>query len=410
MDKKSFRPCFVNIPALFVLCLLLFTSARAQQNDDSEKSLGDLFEDFKTTRKLPCGQRDEALRVGRLIVEKYSHDEINKDVIAYVQKLIPQIEALDKVCKDEFSLENLYARFTVTLKAPCGDRFDAVRFGKTLLQRYEDDVQNREVIEYVRKKLEPIEKEDRICRLKARYDNAYKTKYWNEFFVVSKEIIAEEGDKPLALDVILTLVSVGFDLTAYEKDDFYNADTVSYAQKAIELIENGTKTQACWGIFECYENREKALGWLNYTIGYISYFRLKGDKKAIPYFYKAARYEMEFKDDAFVYQAVAIYYFDKEASMASSLDINSFITKAQSIANPIDGTADNLWDEAAKNKEIVALYKNLVNLYNLHYNLAESENAPDLANYIQKLISRPLIDPSAKIRRKPKPSRIYRTQ
>ena len=108
---------------------------------------------------------------------------------------------------------------------------------------------------------------------------------------------------------------------------------------------------------------------------------------------------MEFKYDAFVYQAVAIYYFDQSAVTASSLTINDFITKAN---NPnLAGETSNFTETSAKNNEIAMLFKQLVNLYNLRYNLEDNENVNDLADYIQKIINRPLIDPSAKIYRKP---------
>src|SRR5262249_23639679 len=137
-----------------------------------------------------------------------------------------------------------------------------------------------------------------------------------------------------------------------------------------------------------------------YTIGYISYFRFKEDKKAFPYFYKATQYNSEFKNDAFIYQAAAIHYFDQEAVMVSSLTINDFITKAVNSPFQLADSTNNRAEKAA-NIELSNLYKNLVNLYNLRYNLEPNENVTGLADYIQKLIERPLIDPSARIRRKP---------
>ena len=411
MNKKSFRPRFISILTLFVLCFLLFATAQAQQTKNSEEVLSDLFENFKTARKLPCGQRDEAIRIGQEIIKKYSNEEFNKPVINFVKKHVGIIEAEDKACKEENSLAARYEKYKTAKKSPCGERSKAILIGKQIIELYGDDADNQPVIEFIRKDIPKIEEADRICERNARYDSSYKAKKWGSFFAVSKEIIAEEGDSRLALDVMLTLVAVGFDIAAFEKTNAYNSDTVFYAKRAIELIEAGVRTQSRWGTFEPYETKSKALGWLNYTIGYISYFRFKENKKAIPYFYRAAQYDMEFKYDAFIYQAVAIYYFDKEAVLASSLAVNEFITKANAAANnPFDDGFGYTAKETAKQNEIAALYKNLVNLYNMRYNLEPGENVTGFADYIQKIINRPLIDPSAKIYRKKTTQAQIRTQ
>ncbi len=401
MNKKSFCPRFIYIPTLFVLCLLLNAPIHAQQGNIPEQELADLYEKFKTAKKLPCGQRDEAISFGQEIIKKFSNDELNKPVIDWVKKEMFVIEEEDKACRIENSLDTLYENYKTAKKSPCGERNRAIAIGKRIIRLYADDADNPTIIEFIRKDVPKIEEADRICNRNNSYDQSYKAKNWRGFFAVSKEIIEEEGDTRLALDVMLTLTSVGLKITAYDKSNAYNSETVYYAKKAIELIEAGVRTQARWGVFEPYESREKALGWLNYTIGYISYFRLKENKKAIPYFYQAAQYDMEFKYDAFIYQAVAIYYFDKEAVLASSLAVNEFITKANAAAaNPFDDGFGYTAKETAKRNELAALHKNLVNLYNMRYNLEQGENVNDLADYIQKIINRPLIDPSAKIYRK----------
>jgi hypothetical protein len=461
MDKKSFRPRFLHFPALLVFCLLLIAPLQAQLTAGSEKSPADLLaafkkakqmpcgqrdealrigkdiilrflndranadlveslieqykiieeqetrcksgsaedslegllEVYKLARKAPCGQRDEALRLGRRMIQNYGADEQIKAIIEPIKKDVSVIEEEEKKCKSEISLDTLLADYKIARKLPCGERTNAIKIGKRIIEFYSDDELNTEVISYVVKDVAAIEENDRICRRNARYNQSYKIKNWRGFFAVSKEIFAEEGDNPLALDVMLTLVSVGYTLTAYGGENFYNGDTISYAKKAIDLIESGVTTQSRWGVFEPFETREKALAWLNYTIGYISYFRLKEGKKAIPYFYKATQYKGEFKYDAFVYQAVAIHYFEKETVTASSLTINDFITRAVNLGQ-VDETG-YAPEETAKNNEIAMLYKQLVNLYNLRYNLEPNENVTSLTDYIQKLINRPLINTAA---------------
>jgi hypothetical protein len=402
MNKKSSHSRLINILTLFVLCLLLSLPALSQQENNSQKTESGSYEEFEAAEKMPCGERSKAVRIGKKIVEDYEYFPQLQAFIDSMKKRIAVIERADALCKETDSLETLFENFKKAKKAAgCDDLVVAVSIGKRIIENFGDNKLNQTVIEYLKKQIPIHEEQVRICERNDRYNYTYKTKSWNQFFAVSKQIIEEEGDKPLALDVMLTLVSVGFDRTAYENDNFYNSDTIYYAQKAIDLIENGTNSGRCWGVFECYESKDKALGWLNYIIGYISYFRLKENKKAIPYFYKSTQYKMEFKYDAFVYQAVAIHYFDKESITAS---------KARNIANPADEDSNNLTNDTAKTNEIIALYKNLVNLYNLRYNLEETENPADLANYIQLLINKPLIDTSANNKQKPDTRRTHKTQ
>jgi hypothetical protein len=457
MVNKSFRPCFICLLTLLVGCLFLNAPAPAQQINNSEKSATNLYEEYKKYEILPCGQRAEAVRLGRMIleqyqlakdfgssfktrhstleaeevrctgkfdgkslgelfdefktaltqscgerveavrlgkeiVEKFSDDLLNKDAVYYVRQKTPLIEAEDKKCREADSLEALFDDFKIQRRRPCGERSAAIQTGRKILEYHRDDKENQEVILFVEKDLAVLEKADPICARNARYNLLYKQKNWRGFLTHSKVIISEEGDTPLALDVMLTFVAVAHKLSAYQGDNSFNTDAVNYAKKALELIEAGVKTQSSWGVFEPYETKDKALGWLNYSIGYISYFRQKEGKKAIPYFYKATQFGGEFKYDAFVYQAVAIHYFEKKAVTPSSLTINDFITKANNLGLAEDTTVAA--DETAKNNEIAELYKQLVNLYNLRYNLADGENVNSLTDYIEKIINRPLIDPA----------------
>ncbi|HEY8561293.1 MAG TPA: hypothetical protein VIL74_13030 [Pyrinomonadaceae bacterium] len=358
-----------------------------------EKSIEILFEEFKQARKQPCGQRQDAVRMGREIIDLSKNVAINIDFVDYIQKETAKIEAADKNCQEANSLEKLLGNYRIARYQPCGNRSKAIQLGKQIIELHGDDLSDESPVKYVKKDVAKVETDDRICQRNNRYNQAYKTKNWREFFAVSKEIIAEEGDKPLALDVMLTFAAVGHRLTAYERGDAYNTETVSYAKKALELIGSGVRTQSRWGVFEPFGKMDKAQAWLNYIVGYISYFRLKENKKAIPYFYQSTKYASEFKYDAFVYQAVAIHYFERESVMASTLSINDFITRANNPAAFDEANASP--EETGKNNEIVVLYKQLVNLYNLRYNLAPEENVTGLTDYIQKIISRPLVDTGA---------------
>jgi hypothetical protein len=367
---------------------------KEEKECEAANALEILFEDFKQARKLPCGRRDEALRIGREINEKFKNDELNREVVDYVKTATAQIEGTEKQCKAETALAVLLEDFRKALKLPCGERDNVRIIGKRLIELHGADEKNLEIISFVEKEMANNELQEYTCERNSLYHQYYKSKNWNGFFKLSKDLIENGGNKQFALDVMLTLVSVGYKRAAYDRTDIYNGDTLFYAKKALDLIEDGVKTQARWGILEPFETKDKALAWLNYTVGYISYFRQMEGKKAIPYFYKAAGYKSEFKYDAFVYQAVAIHYFEKNSLTISTFAINEFITKASNLGLT-EGTEDSP-EEEAKNKEIAILYKQLLNLYNLRYNLEPNENVTSLTDYILKLINRPLIDTAAR--------------
>jgi hypothetical protein len=396
MNKKSFRLLVSKILTLVVLFLAY--NAPAQTEDTVDQGT---WEKYKALLKAPCGRRDEAVKLGRRLIELLEKDELNKEIFEYLKKDIPAIEEQDKICQEADSLENLFENYKKARKSLCGERNEAVAYVKKILELYGDYQNDRTIIEYVKKDVQKkIEKEDPACDRANRYTLSFKRKDWLRFFAVTKEITDAEQNTSLALDVMLTAVSVGHEQTAYFNKDQYNIATADYAVRAIELIESGVSTKSCWGIFNCFKSKDKALAWLNYTIGYISYFRLKGGKKAIPFFYNAVKYDAEFKYDAFIYQAVAIHYFDREAVAPSNLTINEFIGKAVNTIDPNAGGTVEPEEGSAKRNELADLYKNLINLYNLRYNLEENETVIDLTDYIQKLITRPLLDPSAKIKGK----------
>ncbi len=399
MNKRIVYRFFTNVFILFVCSFLMVKPIRAQEIDEVG---GQLWNDFKNAAKSPCGQRDKAIILGKKLVEKYRNDESNKDVIVVVNKRLAIIEEEDKNCKSENSLKNLFDEFNKAKSSTCGNRNKAIIIGKTILDLYSADQINQAVILYVQKQIPIIEAQDIICQRNTRYDESYKNKRWGEFFAVGNGIYLEEGNSPISLDVILSMVTVGHKLAAYEKDNTYNTETIFFAKKAIELIESGVKTEYRWGIYEPYESKQKALGWLNYIIGYISYFRLNETKKAIPYFYQATKYDMEFKNDAFIYQAVAIYHFNKETVTISSFTISDFVSRASKSSNQPSDDLNKTPIIKRIPDQNVTLYNHLVDLYKLRYNLAPNENTNGLVDYIQKLIERPLIDPSANVTTKKK--------
>ena len=389
MPKKSFRRCFSILPAILVFNFLWMLPAFAQQNNKAEGRAA-LYAKFIELSKLPCGQRGEAVKVGKQLIERFANDDFYKAGNEAIRQQIEVFEKQDEACKNPSSLESLFNKFKTLRKEPCGKRDEAVRVGKRILELYSNDPDNPDVINFVKADTAKMEKEDKSCKVPP-IESLTKKQKRVRLITQGKEIIAQEGNSPLALDVMLSMVSSGYDLAVNFNDDTFNSDTMTYAKLAIQRIESGQTSQTGnWGVFADFKSKENALARLNYIAGYVSYFRLKEPKKAISYFYQATRYNAEFKFDGFVYHAVAIHYFEKESVTPSSLTINEFITRATSL-----GETDNpnfSPEENARNREVGMLYKQLVNLYNLRYNLQPEENVIGLTDYILKLINRPLVN------------------
>ena len=95
MNKKSFRPRFLNILTLFVLYFLCNAPIFAQQTFESLESLSKQLMSLPDTQK--CGERDEPLRLTKEIVEKYG--DVKDDAVLYFKKRLPEFEKEERTCK-----------------------------------------------------------------------------------------------------------------------------------------------------------------------------------------------------------------------------------------------------------------------------------------------------------------------
>ena len=77
-----------------------------------------------------------------------------------------------------------------------------------------------------------------------------------------------------------------------------------------------------------YKTKENALGWLNYTIGYITYFD-KGDKKgALPFLYKAAYNGVDTKKLPQIYGILGDFYFDEVKRLGEEIRVKTVAANA----------------------------------------------------------------------------------
>src|SRR5438552_5083836 len=141
-----------------------------------------------------------------------------------------------------------------------------------------------------------VTKYEKASRKDQVYDLVYNKKDYAKAFEMGKQIIAEEQDN---LRVLIDLSNAGY---ASRKVETYNADTLAYAQKAIQLIESG-KTLENW---TPYTSKDEALGYLYYTVGLLS--AEKYPAEGLTSVIKAAQFDGGIKKLASTYAFIAGAY------------------------------------------------------------------------------------------------------
>lgn len=312
-------------------------------------------------------------------------------------------------------LEVIFANYKELKKCDCGNKDGAISVGKEIIEKYQKHTESIEVIKWVKQDVAKIEKEDYICQRNSRYDKSYKAKNWDEFFAVSKEIIEKESDQGLGLDVMLTLVSVGYNMTTVFKFDAYNVDTFNFAKKAIQQLESGTKsTTGKFGVFEPFNTKESALSWMNYIIGWQMFYKMNQKKEALTYLYKSTQISNEKKNDSAIYINIGTYYFDEavrldgEYRTKRAANNNEENDEAKALLALARGTADRAIDafgraykitveSKSQNNVIDTIKKTLDDLYRFRFNIPPDVKPEGVEIYFEKLISQPMPDPSKEV-------------
>ncbi len=328
----------------------------------------------------------------------------------------------------EPDLETLFTKFKTERKAACGQRDAATATGKLIIEKFGADVDNQPVITYVKEQVALFEKEDPSCKLFAAYDTSYKAKDWAKFVSVSKEIMAKEGDSPLGFDVMLTLVSVGYNQTALAKVDTYNSDTINYAKMALQKLEANKPSQGKYGVFLPFKSKENAQSWMNYILGFYANRAAANDmakkKEALAYFYKSTMVGTDNKSDVSIYTDIGDYYFteaarlDKEYRDIRAANNNTETDEAKAKLGLARGYADRgidafgrarkvatenkatkkTPDEIAKAQKVIdGISKTLTDLYKFRFNLAPTAPTPDLDKYVSNLLAKPMPDPATDV-------------
>ncbi|HEX8368983.1 MAG TPA: hypothetical protein VF604_10620 [Pyrinomonadaceae bacterium] len=314
--------------------------------------------------------------------------------------------------------EGLYKKWLDNYKGTDAQKQTAVDAGKEFISKCNTPEQ-AEIIKYLQVQVPKLEKTLQSGKTIECFNTAVKdakTVNADNAFRCGKEILAGNPDQ---IDVPLTLASIGFDkAVAKPPVDTYNADAINYAKQAIQKIEGG-KTSTQYGAYGyAYGNKENALAWMNYTIGYISYFNQKNKKEALPYLYKATQYNTGAKDNPknlpVIYQAIGDYYKDEynrlddervklaaEAKDKTPEEAKALADRAKELLLLQKGYAERMIDAYGRARALAttdkpyqeALSNNLKVLYGFRFD----GKTDGLEAYVSGLTGKPMPDPSSAV-------------
>jgi tetratricopeptide (TPR) repeat protein len=165
----------------------------------------------------------------------------------------PRTSTAGQETDDEFKVTT-YKRFVENREPNPGAAYQAA---KDYMARYnkEDDQYTRYLKQWI-SAFEKDERQDNLLRA------IYGEKNYAAGFRLAKQVLA---DDPEDVKTLIALGYGGYLATTNARNETFNADSVRYAQKAIQLLESG-KTPDAW---EPFKSREDAVASLNYAIGFI---------------------------------------------------------------------------------------------------------------------------------------------
>lgn len=266
-----------------------------------------------------------------------------------------------------------------------------VAYEAALNYLYNFETDEDEIVKYLRKWI--ARQSDCLCEhpkysLALKFNNSVKAGNVAEIFATGKSIL---DLRPDYLNVLFYMAEYGY-LNAHNKRiDSFNDETIFYAKQAIDKIKAGqVSPENNW---QPTENKEHALSWMNYIVGYIYHFRMNDKKSAAPYFYETIRHKYKLSDDSDSYnsrsnlysrhephillgnwyldqynQAVIVYNRQKDSSKIDDTRKNELTNSWKKFAD----LALNVYVHSytkTKNTEVKNEIKNTINqLYKYRYN------------------------------------------
>lgn len=300
----------------------------------------------------------------------------------------------------------------------------AIEAGKQFSEKYGACETAKELSDYLKTAIPRLEaalakaiKDAREKELTDKFNNGLKAKNWDDVYATGKPLLVEDPDK--YRPAVLVLGSIGLDETAKTvRVTKWNDDTLKYAKMAIVDLETG-KTFTSWGVqpFE-YKNKEDALGWMNYTIGYILFFDKNNKKEAISYLYKASQLNSETKSNPVLYQSIGAYYFDdvkrlvdevkvlisKQDPKDTDVVIQQKVDEIKAKVGILNGTTERALDAYSRAYKLIdpadkskaagrdSIHKTMEDLYKVRFAKTDGLDA-----WVAAAVAKPLLDPRSTI-------------
>lgn len=334
--------------------------------------------------------------------------------------MLAAVAVVPAFAQQQEECEALYKKYMDNYKGTLAQRKTAVESGKQYLAKCAS--LDADITKYLEKAIPPIDKKIDFEETAEAFNGAVKdAKNVNAdvAFTSGKRLLTNHD--PNMIDVMLVLASVGFDqATAATPVTTYNADAVNFARQAIQKIEGGTTSKQYGAYGFTYKTKENALAWMNYTIGYITYYNQKNKKDAVPYLFKATKFETGNKDNpknnAVIYQAIGDYYRDEynrlddeRAKLAAQAkdktpeEAKPMIDKAKELFLLQKGYAERMIDAYGRAYSLApatdqayksGLYNDLKVLYSFRH---DNKPSTPLDSYISGLNGKPMPDPTSTV-------------
>ena len=220
-------------------------------------------------------------------------------------------DALDKTIRENSTIKTKEARKKTA---------DA---GKEFLEKFgacKDEAGNligADFVEWLKAKVPVYEKiykqmelDEKAAGLEKQFFSGITAKSWAQVYASGKELLAMDPEKYRPAEIVLG--SIGYDETAKNpRVTTWNDDTLKYAKQSIADLESGKKFEPLGFAPYSYKDKDEALGWLNYTIGYILSFDKNDKKQGVAYLYKASQAKSTTATIPDVYRSIGSYYIDE---------------------------------------------------------------------------------------------------
>ncbi|MBX3281937.1 MAG: hypothetical protein KF756_05610 [Acidobacteria bacterium] len=279
-------------------------------------------------------------------------------------------EALEKTIRENSTVATKEGRKTTA---------DA---GKQYLEKYgscKDEAGNligADFVEWLKAKIPVYEriyqkmvKEEREAALRKQFFDGIDAKNWNQVYASGKELLASDPEKYRPAEIVLG--SIGLDETQKSpRVTTWNDDTLKYAKQSIADLQAGKKFEPLGFGRYAYKDNDDAIGWLNYTIGYILSFDKNEKKAGVEYLYKATQAKSTTATIPDVYRSIGSYYIDE---MNKRIEELQALVKAQDPNAPDDVKAAKVAEIKAKQGMVNGTAERALNAFARAIDLANKD-------------------------------------